>query len=154
TVLEFDSKLRADEVLQRKARSMKNIDIITSAQTTEVIGDGQRVTGLQYTDRNTGDTKSVSLAGIFVQIGLVPNTEFLKGSVALTPRGEIEINARGETSIPGVFAAGDVTTVPFKQIVVAVGSGATAALGAFDYLIRQVVDEPEATVKAEEEQAA
>jgi alkyl hydroperoxide reductase subunit F len=84
----------------------------------------------------------------------VPNTEFLKGTVALTPRGEIEINARGETSIPGVFAAGDVTTVPFKQIVVAVGSGATAALGAFDYLIRQVVDEPEASVKAEQGQAA
>ena len=154
TVLEFDSKLRADEVLQRKARSMKNIDIITSAQTTEVLGDGQRVTGLQYTDRNTGDTKSVSLAGIFVQIGLVPNTEFLKGSVALTARGDIEINARGETSIPGVFAAGDVTTAPFKQIVVAVGSGASAALGAFDYLIRQGVDEPVASVKAEEEQAA
>ena len=154
TVLEFDSKLRADEVLQRKARSMKNIEMITSAQTTEVLGDGQRVTGLQYTDRKTGDAKSVTLAGIFVQIGLIPNTEFLKGSVALTPRGEIEINARGETSIPGVFAAGDVTTVPFKQIVVAVGSGATAALGAFDYLIRQVVDEPVASVKTEEGQAA
>jgi alkyl hydroperoxide reductase subunit F len=109
---------------------------------------------LQYTDRKTGDAKSVTLAGIFVQIGLIPNTEFLKGSVALTPRGEIEINARGETSIPGVFAAGDVTTVPFKQIVVAVGSGATAALGAFDYLIRQIVDEPVVSASAEEGQAA
>jgi alkyl hydroperoxide reductase subunit F len=154
TVLEFDSKLRADDILQRKARTMKNIEIITSAQTTEVLGDGERVTGLQYTDRKTGDAKSVTLAGIFVQIGLIPNTEFLKGSVALTPRGEIEINDRGETSIPGVFAAGDVTTVPFKQIVVAVGSGATAALGAFDYLIRQIVDEPVVSASAEEGQAA
>jgi alkyl hydroperoxide reductase subunit F len=154
TVLEFDSKLRADDILQRKARTMKNIEIITSALTTEVLGDGDRVTSLQYTDRKTGDVKSVTLAGIFVQIGLIPNTEFLKGSVALTPRGEIEINARGETSIPGVFAAGDVTTVPFKQIVVAVGSGATAALGAFDYLIRQIVDEPVVSASAEEGQAA
>jgi alkyl hydroperoxide reductase subunit F len=154
TVLEFDSKLRADDILQRKARTMKNIEIITSAQTTEVLGDGERVTGLQYTDRKTGDAKSVTLAGIFVQIGLIPNTEFLKGSVALTPRGEIEINDRGETSIPGVFAAGDVTTVPFKQIVVAVGRGATAALGAFDYLIRQIVDEPVVSASAEEGQAA
>ncbi|WP_373091064.1 alkyl hydroperoxide reductase subunit F [Zhongshania sp.] len=139
TVLEFDSKLRADEVLQRKARSLKNVDIITSAQTTEVLGDGDRVIGLAYTDRQSGETKTISLAGIFVQIGLVPNTEFLKGVVDLSPRGEIEIGARGETSVPGVFAAGDVTTTPFKQIVIAVGSGATAALGAFDYLIRQPV---------------
>lgn len=142
TVLEFDSQLRADEVLQRKARSMGNIDIITDAQTTEVNGDGERVTGLTYTDRSSGQSKSVDVAGIFVQIGLVPNTEFLKGGeVALSPRGEIEVDARGETSLPGVFAAGDVTTVPYNQIVIAMGSGATAALSAFDYLIRQSVDD-------------
>ncbi|WP_344937780.1 alkyl hydroperoxide reductase subunit F [Zhongshania borealis] len=146
-VLEFDSSLRADEVLQRKARSMKNVDIITSAQTTEVRGDGDRVIGLSYIDRQSGEEKVINLAGIFVQIGLVPNTEFLKGTVALSPRGEIEITSRGETSMPGVFAAGDVTTTPFKQIVIAVGSGATAALGAFDYLIRR----PLATADAAQE---
>ncbi|QDE29940.1 alkyl hydroperoxide reductase subunit F [Shewanella polaris] len=136
TVLEFDSKLRADEVLQRKAKSMGNITIITQAMTTEVQGDGTRVTSLTYTDRATGDNHKVELAGIFVQIGLVPNTEWLKGVVDMTPRGEIIVDERGQTSIPGVFAAGDVTNTPFKQIIIAMGSGATASLGAFDYLIR------------------
>ncbi|MGI2225970.1 alkyl hydroperoxide reductase subunit F [Shewanella frigidimarina] len=136
TVLEFDSKLRADEVLQRKAKSMGNITIITQAMTTEVKGDGTRVTSLIYTDRATGESNTVTLAGIFVQIGLVPNTEWLKGVVDMTPRGEIIADERGQTSIPGVFAAGDVTNTPFKQIIIAMGSGATASLGAFDYLIR------------------
>ncbi|MGI2109365.1 alkyl hydroperoxide reductase subunit F [Shewanella frigidimarina] len=136
TVLEFDSKLRADEVLQRKAKSMGNITIITQAMTTEVKGDGTRVTSLIYTDRATGESNTVTLAGIFVQIGLVPNTEWLKGVVEMTPRGEIIVDERGQTSIPGVFAAGDVTNTPFKQIIIAMGSGATASLGAFDYLIR------------------
>ena len=140
TVLEFDSKLRADEVLQRKARSMGNIDIITEALTTEVVGDGEKVTGLNYTDRSNGESKRIELAGIFVQIGLVPNTEFLKGDMELTPRGEIITSAQGETSIPGVFAAGDVTDSPYKQIIIAMGSGATASLGAFDYLIRTPVE--------------
>ena len=136
TVLEFDSKLRADEVLQRKARSMGNIDIITEALTTEVLGDGEKVTGLRYTDRATEESKAVELSGIFVQIGLVPNAEFLKGTLELTPRGEIIVGAQCETSLPGVFAAGDVTIAPYKQIIIAMGSGANAALGAFDYLIR------------------
>ncbi|AZQ09304.1 alkyl hydroperoxide reductase subunit F [Shewanella khirikhana] len=136
TVLEFDSKLRADEVLVRKARSMGNIDIITEAQTTEVSGDGNKVIGLVYTDRRSGDSHSVELAGIFVQIGLVPNTEWLKGTLELTPRGEIIVDERGQTSLPGVFAAGDVTNSAYKQIIIAMGSGATASLGAFDYLIR------------------
>ncbi|MBB1440001.1 alkyl hydroperoxide reductase subunit F [Shewanella sp. SG41-4] len=136
TVLEFDSRLRADEVLQRKAKSMGNITIITQAMTTEVKGDGTRVTSLIYTDRATGESNQVTLAGIFVQIGLVPNTEWLKGVVDMTPRGEIIVDERGQTSIPGVFAAGDVTNTPFKQIIIAMGSGATASLGAFDYLIR------------------
>lgn len=136
TILEFDSKLRADEVLQQKAKSMGNIDIILEAQTTEVVGDGNRVTGLIYKDRKTDEHHHVELAGVFVQIGLVPNSEFLKETLELTPRGEIIVGAHGETSVPGVFAAGDVTHSPFKQIIIAMGSGANAALGAFDYLIR------------------
>ncbi|QFI55040.1 alkyl hydroperoxide reductase subunit F [Aeromonas simiae] len=137
TVLEFADTLRADEVLQQKARSLPNVDIIMSARTTEVLGDGNKVTGLTYEDRTTGDIKQVELAGIFVQIGLVPNTEFLKGTdVTLTRFGEIEIDAKGTTSMPGVFAAGDATTAPYKQIIISMGSGATAALSAFDYLIR------------------
>lgn len=137
TVLEFADTLRADEVLIRKAKSLSNITIIKNAQTTEVVGDGKRVTGLSYIDRVSGDEKSLTLAGIFVQIGLVPNTEWLKGSdVSLTRFGEIEIDSKGATSLPGVYAAGDATTTPFKQIIIAMGSGATASLGAFDYLIR------------------
>lgn len=136
TVLEFSDVLRADEVLVRKANSMKNITIIKQAQTTEVVGDGQRVTSLKYIDRTNGETKEIALAGIFVQIGLVPNSEWLRGSVELSDRGEIIIDTRGQTSVPGVFAAGDVTTVPYKQIIIAMGAGATAALGAFDYMIR------------------
>ncbi len=143
TVLEFDTKLRADEVLQNKARSMGNIDIITQAMTTEVLGDGSKVTGLTYTDRATDESKSIELAGIFVQIGLVPNSEFLDGDIDLTNRGEIIINEKGETSMPGVFAAGDVTTVPYKQIIIAMGAGATASLSAFDFLIRQAPLETE-----------
>ncbi|WP_417616396.1 alkyl hydroperoxide reductase subunit F [Oceanisphaera sp.] len=137
TVLEFADTLRADEVLQRKARSMPNIDIISNAQTTEVVGDGQKVSGMHYIDRPSGEQRHLAVAGIFVQIGLVPNTEFLTGSaVELTRSGEVIIDAKGATSIPGVFAAGDATTVPYKQIVIAMGAGATAALSAFDHLIR------------------
>ncbi len=145
TVLEFDSKLRADQVLQDKAASMGNIDIITNAQTTEVVGDGEKVNGLNYLDRVSGDSHHVELAGIFVQIGLVPNSEWLTGEVELTARGEIITNKRGETSIPGVFAAGDVTDSVYKQIIIAMGDGANASLGAFDYLIRQVDEQPEAS---------
>jgi NADH-dependent peroxiredoxin subunit F len=143
TLLEFDSKLRADEVLQRKLRSLPNVDIIVSAQTTEVAGDGQKVTGLNYTDRSSGQNHQVALEGVFVQIGLLPNTDWLKGTIKLSPRNEIEVDARGETSVPGVFAAGDVTTVPYKQIVIAMGEGSKASLSAFDYLIRLPVEEPQ-----------
>ncbi|WP_038184977.1 alkyl hydroperoxide reductase subunit F [Vibrio rhizosphaerae] len=137
TVLEFADVLRADQVLIDKANSLPNIDIITMAQTTEVIGDGKRVTGLKYKDRHTDEVHTILLSGIFVQIGLVPNTEWLKDSdVTLSPRGEIEIGSRGDTSMSGVFAAGDATTVPYKQIIIAMGEGAKASLGAFDYLIR------------------
>jgi alkyl hydroperoxide reductase subunit F len=137
TVLEFADKLRADEVLVKKANSLANVTIITNAQTTEVIGDGKRVTGLYYTDRDNGDNHQVNLAGIFVQIGLIPNSEFLRGDIELSNHGEVIAGARGETSVAGVFAAGDVTNNPYKQIIIAMGSGANAALGAFDYLIRQ-----------------
>ena len=136
TLIEFDTALRADAVLQNKLRSLRNVTILTSAQTTEVIGDGARVTGLSYTDRTSGAAQKIELEGIFVQIGLVPNTEWLKGTLVLSNRGEIEVDARGQTSLPGVFAAGDATTTPFKQIIIAMGEGSKAALSAFDYLIR------------------
>ncbi|MCQ4273275.1 MULTISPECIES: alkyl hydroperoxide reductase subunit F [Pseudomonas] len=136
TLLEFDSKLRADAVLQKKLYSLPNVSVITSALTSEVKGDGQKVTGLVYKDRNSDEFVSLELEGIFVQIGLLPNSDWLKGSVELSPRGEIIVDARGETSLPGIFAAGDVTTVPYKQIVIAVGEGAKASLSAFDHLIR------------------
>ncbi|TWD78165.1 alkyl hydroperoxide reductase subunit F [Variovorax beijingensis] len=135
TLIEFDTALRADAVLQRKLKSLKNVDVFTNAQTTEITGD-QKVNGLVYKDRATGELKKVELEGVFIQIGLVPNTDWLKGVVELTKHGEIVVDARGQTSVPGVFAAGDVTTVPFKQIIIAAGDGAKAALGAFDHLIR------------------
>ncbi len=135
TLIEFDTVLRADAVLQRKLMSLKNIDVFTNAQTTEITGE-QKVNGLVYKDRTTGELKRVKLEGVFIQIGLLPNTDWLKGVVELTKHGEIIVDARGQTSVPGVFAAGDVTTVPFKQIIIAAGDGAKAALGAFDYLIR------------------
>ncbi|MGE4429387.1 MAG: alkyl hydroperoxide reductase subunit F [Sphingobium sp.] len=148
TLIEFDSELRADAVLQRKLHSLPNVTVITSAMTTEVLGDGDKVTGLSYKDRNSGDTHHVELEGIFVQIGLVPNTEWLKGDIALSQRGEIEVDARGATSLAGVFAAGDVTTTPYKQIVIAMGEGSKAALSAFDYLIRQTPAEENAEGEA------
>ncbi|WNO53053.1 alkyl hydroperoxide reductase subunit F [Stakelama saccharophila] len=144
TLIEYEADLRADAVLQRKLASLPNVKIITSAMTTEVRGDGDKVVGLTYKDRNHGTAHEVDLEGVFVQIGLVPNTEWLKGAVALTPYGEIEVDDRGETSQPGIFAAGDATTTPYKQIVVAMGAGSTAALSAFDYLIRLPVEERQA----------
>lgn len=136
TLIEFDSTLRADAVLQRKLFSLPNVTVITSALTTEVLGDGQKVTALTYKNRITNDFEKIELEGIFVQIGLLPNTDWLKGTVQLSNRGEIEIDSRGQTSVPGIFAAGDCTNVPYKQIIVAMGAGATASLGAFDHLIR------------------
>ena len=136
TLIEFDTKLRADEVLQRKLRSLPNVTVLLNAQCTEVVGDGQKVTGLNWKDRASGAAQTIGLEGIFVQIGLLPNTEWLKGTLALSPRGEIVIDDRGQTSMPGVFAAGDATTVPYKQIIIAMGAGSTAALSAFDHLIR------------------
>lgn len=142
TLIEFDSQLRADAVLQLKLGSLPNVTIIKSALTKEVLGDSQKVNGLKYEDRTSGEVHTLELEGIFVQIGLLPNTDWLKGTVELSPRGEIIVNAKGETSMPGVFAAGDCTTVPYKQIIIAMGEGAKASLGAFDYLIRSSVVEP------------
>ncbi|HET8745482.1 MAG TPA: FAD-dependent oxidoreductase, partial [Ramlibacter sp.] len=136
TLVEFGTELRADAVLQRKLKSLPNVDVILNAQTTEVAGDGHKVNALVYKDRASGEEKRLAVEGVFVQIGLVPNTEWLKGTVELSRTGEIVVDARGQTSLPGVFAAGDCTTTPFKQIIIAAGDGAKAALGAFDHLIR------------------
>lgn len=148
TLIEYGDQLRADDVLQRKLRSLPNVDIIMSAQTTEIHGDGTKVNGLSYKDRTTDTIKKVDLEGVFIQIGLVPNTEWLKGTVNLSKYGEIEIDAKGQTSVPGVFAAGDVTTVPYKQIVIAIGEGAKASLSAFDHLIRTSVTEEETATES------
>lgn len=145
TLIEYDSQLRADAVLQRKLASLPNVKIVTSAMTTEIHGDGAKVSGLSYKDRNHDTAHRVDLEGVFVQIGLVPNTEWLKDSgVALSNRGEIEVDYRGETTMPGVFAAGDATTTPYKQIIIAMGEGAKASLSAFDYLIRLPAEQAEA----------
>ena len=133
------ASLRADAILQKKLFSLANVTVITEALSTEVTGDGKKVNGLLYTDRASGEGHRLELEGIFVQIGLLPNSEWLKGTIELSARGEIEIDARGATSLPGVFAAGDVTTVPYKQIVIAMGEGTRAALSAFDHLIRSSV---------------
>jgi alkyl hydroperoxide reductase subunit F len=139
TLIEFADQLKADAVLVRKLRSLPNATVITSAQTTEISGDGQKVTGLRYRDRASGVEHDIALAGVFVQIGLVPNTEWLRGTLDLSRHGEIVVDARGATSAPGVFAAGDATTAPFKQIIIAAGEGAKAALSAFDHLMRESV---------------
>jgi alkyl hydroperoxide reductase subunit F len=148
TLLEFDGTLRADDVLQRKLRSLPNVDVVVSARTTEVLGDGEKVVALVYDDRTTGESHRVELDGVFVQIGLLPNTEWLQDVVELSPRGEVVIDDRGRTSVPGVFAAGDCTTVPYKQIVIALGAGSTAVLTAFDHLIRTSAPEREAVAAA------
>ncbi|MEO7252709.1 MAG: alkyl hydroperoxide reductase subunit F [Casimicrobium sp.] len=136
TLIEFATELRADAVLQRKLNSLLNVTVVMHAQTTEVTGDGQKVNGLIYKDRATEDVKRLDLEGVFVQIGLLPNTDWLKGVVDLSKHGEIVVDAHGRTNVPGVFAAGDATTTPFKQIVIAAGEGSKAALSAFDFIIR------------------
>ena len=144
TLIEFADQLKADAVLVAKLKSLPNVTIHVNAQTTEITGDGSKVNGLRYKDRVSGEEKRVELEGVFVQIGLVPNTEWLKGTVDLSRFGEIVVDAKGHTNVPGVFAAGDCTTVPYKQIVIAAGEGAKAALSAFDHLIRTPMAQPEA----------
>ncbi len=136
TLVEFADQLKADAVLVDKLKSLPNVTIHVNAQTTAITGDGSKVNGLSFKDRVSGVEQNVALEGVFVQIGLVPNTEFLKGTVELSKFGEIVVDAKGHTNVPGVFAAGDCTTVPYKQIVIAAGEGAKAALSAFDHLIR------------------
>ncbi len=150
TVIEFADALKADAVLVNKLKSLNNVTIHVNAQTTEITGDGQKVNGISYKDRVSNEIHHVGLEGVFVQIGLVPNTEFLKGTLELSKFGEIVVDAKCHTSLPGVFAAGDVTTVPYKQIVIAAGEGSKAALSAFDYLIRQPVDVPAEVAEAVE----
>jgi alkyl hydroperoxide reductase subunit F len=135
TLVEFAPSLKADQVLINKLNSLPNVEIILNAETKNIFGE-TKVVGFNYIDRQTNQEKSINVEGIFVQIGLIPNTDWLKGTLALNQYGEIEVNQKGETSLPGVFAAGDVTTTPYKQIIIAMGEGSKAALGAFDHLIR------------------
>ena len=136
TLLEFGDQLRADAVLQRKLRSLPNVAVVTSARTTEVVGDGTKVTALRYEDRPSKEIRSVELDGVFVQIGLAPNSGFIRELVEVTKSGEIVVDARGRTSKPGIYAAGDVTTIPFKQIIISMGDGAKVALSAFEDRMR------------------
>lgn len=152
TLIEFADQLKADAVLVNKLKSLPNVTIHTNAQTTEITGADGKVNGLKYKDRATNVEHLVPLEGVFVQIGLVPNTEWLKGTVELSKFGEIIVDSHGRTNIPGVFAAGDCTTVPFKQIVIAAGDGSKAALSAFDHLIRMPVVAAAEGAKAPEAQ--
>lgn len=136
TLFEFAPELKADDILQKRLYSLSNVDVVLNAQTLEVLG-ADKVNSMIYLDRKTNEKKTISLEGIFIQIGLLPNTDFVKNTVDLSKFGEIIIDGHGQSSLPGLFAAGDVTTVPYKQIIIALGEGAKASLGAFDYLIRQ-----------------
>ena len=131
--------VRADAVLQKKLASLPNVTVVSHAVPEAVLGNGEKVNGLRYLEKNSGENRTLEVEGVFVQIGLLPNTDWLKGSLALSPRGEIEVDSHGRTSLPGVFAAGDCTTVPYKQIVIAMGEGAKASLAAFDHLVRSSV---------------
>ena len=137
TVLEFADDLKADQILINKAKEKANIDIITSAATKEIKANDGKVTSIVYQDRSSSETKELDVSAVFVQIGLVPNTAFVKGFVDLNRFGEIEIDERCRTDRRGIFACGDVTTVPFKQINIAMGEGSKAALSAFEYLVMQ-----------------
>ena len=149
TLVEFLDEMRADQVLQDKLRSLPNVDVVLGTRTTEVVGDGSKVTGLRHEPRDGGESTLTELDGVFVQIGLLPNTEWLEGSgLALTDRKELVVDGRGATDLPGIFGAGDCTTVPYKQIVVALGAGSTAALSAFDHLIRTSAPAGEDTTAA------
>ena len=144
TVVEFLDEMRADDILQDKLRSLPNVDVQLGRRTTEVVGDGTKVTALRHEPREGGEAVTTELDGVFVQIGLLPNSAWVKGTLEVSERGEVVVDARGATNVPGVFAAGDCTTVPYKQITIASGAGATAALSAFDYLIRTPVPAKEA----------
>jgi alkyl hydroperoxide reductase subunit F len=135
TLFEFMPKLKADQVLQDRLRSLPNVTIHTNVQVKEIVGD-EKVSGIRYMERDTDVEQQLALEGVFIQIGLVPNTDWLEGAVDRTRYGEIIVDGHGSTTMPGVFAAGDCTNTPYKQIIISMGSGATAALGAFDHIIR------------------
>lgn len=147
TILELGDALRADDVLLKTVEKSDNISVLTGVQTTEITGDGQRATGLTYLGDGTEELQTLSAEGIFVQIGLIPNTQFIADRVDTTPTGEIIIDAKGQTSQPGIFAAGDATTTPYKQIITAMGDGAKAGLAAFDYLVRHATNAGDTTPK-------
>jgi alkyl hydroperoxide reductase subunit F len=136
TLIEFADQLRADKVLVEKLKSLPNTSILVNTKSTQIIGDGKKVVALEYLDRGTEKTHQLEVDGVFVQIGLLPNTQFLKDVIELTRFGEIVVDAKGRTSVPGIYAAGDVTTIPFKQIVMALGDGAKVALTAFEDRMR------------------
>ncbi len=136
TLFEFAPELKADDILQKRLYSLPNVDVILNAQTLEVLGT-DKVNSMIYLDRETNEKKTIPLEGVFIQIGLLPNTDFVKNTVDLSKFGEIIIDSHGQSSLKGLFAAGDATTVPYKQIIIAMSEGAKASLGAFDYLIRQ-----------------
>ena len=139
TVIEFMDTLKADQVLQEKAKSLPNVEIFTSTQTMEVVGNGEKVTALQLKNRTTGEEHSLALDGVFVQIGLSANSQPFKEELEMTRIGEIVIDAHCRTNVPGIYAAGDVSSVPYKQIIIAMGEGAKAALSAFDDRVRGVI---------------
>lgn len=139
TVLEFGSELKADSVLQERLYSLPNVTVVKNAQTTEITGT-DKVNGISYIDRESGEEKHVELSGVFVQIGLVPNTDWLGDSVERNKFGEIVVDKRGATNVPGVFAAGDCSDSAYKQIIISMGAGATASLSAFDYMVRSQVE--------------
>lgn len=139
TVLEFLDNLKADQVLQEKLKSLPNVEVFVSSQTLEVIGNGDKVTGIQVKNRTTEETRIINLDGIFVQIGLMPNSSIFHEIVDTNRMGEIIIDTHCRTNVPGIYAAGDVSTVPYKQIIIAMGEGAKAALSAFEDRMRGVI---------------
>lgn len=136
TVLEFMDELKADQVLQEKLKSLPNVEVFVHSQTTEVIGNGDKVTGIRVKDRQTEQEQVIGLDGIFVQIGLMPNSGIFRETVEVNRPGEIIIDSHCRTNVPGIYAAGDVSTVPYKQIIIAMGEGAKAALAAFEDRMR------------------
>jgi alkyl hydroperoxide reductase subunit F len=137
TLFEYLDRLKADEVLVQRMKSLSNVDVVVNARAEAIEGNGNAVTGFKYQDRQGGDICLLELDGVFVQVGLEPNSAFLRGVVDVTPHGEVVVDAHGRTNVPGIYAAGDVTTVPFKQIMIAMGEGAKAALSAFEDHIRE-----------------
>ena len=139
TVLEFLDNLKADQVLQEKLKSLPNVEVFVNSQTLEVIGNGDKVTGIRVKDRTSEEVRTIELDGIFVQIGLMPNSGVFREVVDTNRMGEIAIDTYCRTNIPGIYAAGDVSTVPYKQIIIAMGEGAKAALSAFEDRMRGVI---------------